>query len=152
MLITAYCAAGQLIPSLSKWTKEHDLLALSLYFASIVIYFVIQCCEGLSRSFPINYILYLIFTVCQAFFFNMIMIAAPIVNMGITTAMTVVMIAGLTVYAGKTPRDFTILLSNDNWCYLFCLIIVLHASMSWFGKISVLLLIGVYGLVLIYHM
>ena len=82
----------------------------------------------------------------------MIASAVPIVNTGITSAMTVVMVAGLTAYAGKTPRDFTILLSDDNSCYLFCLIIFLHASMSWFGKISVLMLIVVYSLVLIYHM
>ena len=54
---------------MDAWMKGQSALALSLFFVSFFVQCAIMCCRTVARKVPTNYILLVVFTLCQTFFF-----------------------------------------------------------------------------------
>lgn len=76
---------------------------------SIALVCVLSCCQNVARSVPINYILLMAFTVCEAY---TVAFSCVIVNDGLTVLaaafMTAAIVIALTIYAAFTKTDFTV--------------------------------------------
>ena len=99
-------------------------LAVGLLIASCVMSFVVLiilgCCKQTARKVPTNYILLLIFTICESYY--LLYFCSSFTTSSVITAagLTAVLVFALTIYACKTKTDFT-------FCgpFLFCCLIML---------------------------
>lgn len=82
--------------------------ALSVAFLlSFVFILGITCCERFSRTYPTNYVALFAFTACEAVMLAITCLFVDAVAVGLASAMTALVTAGLTYYAWKTSADFT---------------------------------------------
>ena len=75
--------------------------------ATFVIMLVLACCEGVARSYPINLILLLVFTVCESFIVGAISSMYDTSTVLIAVGITAVVVVGITIFAFQTKIDFT---------------------------------------------
>ena len=109
---------------------------------------------GVARKVPTNYILLLIFTLCQAFAFAFICSAytgtSVMAAAGMTAGVTIV----LTLYALCTRTDFTA--KGGAFCVLafavsmLCFMSIFMSFVSWWHPVLSCILVVFYGLFLIY--
>ena len=91
--------------------KEISPIFIVLLFISIVGSFAtlipLFCCRSVARRVPLNYILLLIFTLCESY--CLFLLSACYEPQIVITAMvlTAAMVIGLTIYAMTTKKDFT---------------------------------------------
>jgi FtsH-binding integral membrane protein len=95
---------------------------IPLYFiagiGAFVTLILLCCCKSLARSAPINYVLLLIFTVCESYLLMIVSCAYEAKVVFSAVALTVACTLGLTVYAWTTKKDFTPLVAWL-WAVLF---------------------------------
>ena len=96
---------------------------------TLVIMLVLICCESVSRKFPLNIILLMVFTLLESILVGAISAVYSINTVFIALGITSVVVIALTIFAFQTKIDFT-----GCGTYLFVLGIVLFA----FGIIAVI--------------
>ncbi|RNA37083.1 lifeguard 1-like, partial [Brachionus plicatilis] len=74
---------------------------------TLVILIVLVCCESVSRKFPINIILLMIFTVFESILIGAISAVFNINTIFIALGITSVVVIALTIFAFQTKIDFT---------------------------------------------
>lgn len=84
-------------------------LWISVIFSFVVIIPLI-CCKSIARKVPVNYILLIMFTIFESVLISYV-IASVNDNQSvfISFILTTVVVIGLTIYACKTNKDFTML-------------------------------------------
>ena len=129
-------------------------LAMGLLIISVCIECAILCCKSVARKTPTNYILLLIFTLCQAFVFASICSHYPSSDVLTAAGMTAAVTVALTFYACTTKTDFTIcgglffILGMALLCLMICSFVFSFAA--WYHPFVSALLVVFYGLYLIY--
>ncbi|XP_067634073.1 protein lifeguard 1-like [Eurosta solidaginis] len=87
-------------------------VALALLIATML---PIACCESVRRSYPINFILLILFTLAESFYLGCIAIRHTPDVVLIAVGITAVVVVALTIFALQTSIDFTA-------CWAFLLI------------------------------
>lgn len=109
LLVTALIT---LIPTLSAearlWIAANRAVFWTMFAISIVIQCVLLCCMRVSRRVPINYILLLVFTLCEAYTVAFICTQYPADIVCLAAFMTAAVVISLSLYALYTKNDFTI--------------------------------------------
>ena len=111
LLITAaFCVASLYSKDISKFQKKNFEFFIAVVIVSIIILIVLSCFTQIARTVPINYILLLLFTLCEAYLVSR---ACAYVNdpkiVLMAAAMTCGIVFALTLYACVTDTDFTTL-------------------------------------------
>jgi len=113
---TAICITST---SMAMWMQDNIWLYIVLMILMIVVEIFLICVKKVSRRVPINYILLLIFTMCESYFVGWLCqyyTYDPYRNdfdsdgyriVGTAGAMTLGISAALTTYAWTTKTDFT---------------------------------------------
>ena len=113
---TAFCITNV---SMASWMQDNIWLYITLLVLMIVVEIFLICVKKVSRKVPINYILLLIFTMCESYFVAWLCqyyTYDPYRNdfdsdgyriVGTAGAMTLGITAALTTYAWTTKTDFT---------------------------------------------
>ena len=104
------------------------ILWLSM-IGTIVIMLVLVCCESVSRNFPLNMILLMVFTVMESILVGAISAQYDTDTIFIALGITSVVVVALTIFAFQTKIDFT-----GFGVYLFVFAIVLMV----FGIIGII--------------
>ncbi|XP_011182293.1 protein lifeguard 1 [Zeugodacus cucurbitae] len=95
------------VDEIQDFLADHHWLMWVALGAVFVIMIPIACCEGVRRSFPLNFILLILFTLAESFLLSFLAIKyspdTVLYALGITTLVVLV----LTVFAMQTAIDFT---------------------------------------------
>jgi FtsH-binding integral membrane protein len=78
-------------------------------FTTIIIMFALICFRGVAKTIPINYILLILFTVCESYMVATISAFNPPEIVITAALMTATIVIALTIYAFTTKTDFTLL-------------------------------------------
>ena len=109
MLITAGCiAATKLNPKVNQVMMHLQAPAIGTLLIAFIIEIAIICSKTLARKVPYNYVLLLLFTLCEAFTFSVIC-SMYSVNATLYAAITTsTLTVALTIYAYFAKIDLTI--------------------------------------------
>jgi len=108
MFITAaICSLIIFYEPLKTFFYTNSWVLYVLMAATFVIMLVLACCEGVARSYPINLILLLVFTVCESFIVGAISSMYDTSTVLIAVGITAVVVVGITIFAFQTKIDFT---------------------------------------------
>ncbi len=155
LIITASAiAAVKLTPDLNSSFKGFGVWAILALVVAIVIEIMILCVRRLARKVPINYMLLLMFTLCEAFAFSVVCsyysTETTLAAAGTTAAVTV----ALTAYAMLTNTDFTMMGGMMVVISVAILVVSLMSMfmtfVAWWHPLVSCLLIVFYGMFLIY--
>ena len=109
----------------SEQVKDFVVNAIPLYFiagiGAFVTLILLCCVKSIARTVPTNYILLLIFTVCESYLLMIISCTYEPTIVFSAVALTVACTLGLTVYAWTTKKDFTPLVAWM-WAVVFTFI------------------------------
>ena len=113
-----------------------------------------MCCRSVARKVPQNYILLLVFTLCEsylvAFICSMYTAVSVIVAAGLTAGMTI----ALTLYAMMTKRDFTMyggIITVISFSIMALIMIGIFIPFpAWWHPVLACVLITLYGIFLVY--
>ena len=75
--------------------------------ATFVIMIMLACCESIARSYPLNLILLMGFTLCESALIGVISSTYQTSTILIAVAITSVVVIGITAFAFQTKIDFT---------------------------------------------
>ena len=138
---------------MDDWMKRQSALALSLFFVSFFVQCAIMCCRTVARKVPTNYILLVVFTLCQTFFFCWVVAQYTPSTTLMAAGMTLGMTVALTIYALYTDTDFTIcgslffIISIGMLMLIF--VSIFMSFVSWWHPVVSAILVCVYGLYLV---
>ena len=125
LLTTLFSLWCMFSDSLKIFLITHRLLYFLAIIFELVIMIVMMCCRGVTRSFPINYILLATFTVLESYIVGLICAFSNPKVVFMAACMTLIITFLLTIYAITTKTDITtkgsilFLISG----VLFCLVI-----------------------------
>jgi FtsH-binding integral membrane protein len=97
---------------------------------TIIIMLVLACCESVARSYPVNMILLMAFTLMESLLVGCITTQYKTDTIFIAVGLTIVVVVGITLFAFQTKIDFT-----GCGVYLFVLGLVLFG----FGLLAILI-------------
>ena len=90
-----------------NFQRDHYWLAIVCGVVALIIGYVLACLKKIARSVPLNYILLLIFTLCQAYGVSFIASQYDSKTVLIASGLTAAMVLALTFYAMQTAVDYT---------------------------------------------
>ena len=105
--------------TMAAWMYDNVWLYIVLAIFGVCLQCTILCCRNVARKVPVNYILLLLFTGCEAYFVCWLCqyyTYIPQLNtfdpdgyrtVGVALAMTMGLVTAITVYAWTTKTDFT---------------------------------------------
>ena len=112
------------------------------------------CCRSVARKVPMNYILLLAFTLCEAFAFSFICSFYSVESTLYAATTTAALTVALTFYACTTKTDFTmmggLMISICVAIFMLMIMSMFMSWVSWWSPMVSALLIVFYGLFLVY--
>ncbi len=108
MLITTSIVAMVIfLKPVKGFFYENSWILWLLLAGTFVIMIVLACCEGVARSYPLNMILLMVFTLFESFIIGAISSTYDTTTVFIAVVITAVVVIGITIFAFQTKIDFT---------------------------------------------
>ena len=121
---------------------------------AFVIEMALICCRSVARKVPMNYILLLAFTLCEAFAFSFICSFYSVETTLYAATTTAALTVALTLYACTTKTDFTmmggLMISICVAIFMLMIMSMFMSWVSWWTPMVSALLVVFYGLFLVY--
>ena len=139
-------------PELNEAMHDLWMLAILALIISFIIEIAILCFHNCARKVPTNYLLLLIFTMCNSFFSSWVASYFSSQSVLVASGMTLVVTIALNLYAYKTKRDFAIshsLLILISIALLSIMIVSVLFTFTFWTFLSAIFVV-VYGLYLVY--
>ena len=112
-----------------------------------------MCCRSVARKVPTNYVLLVVFTLCQAFFFSWVTSQYTAESTIMAGGMTLGMTVALTLYALNTDTDFTacgaLFFIIAIGMLMLMLVSIFMTFVAWWHPVVATVLVIVYGLYLV---
>ena len=93
-----------IIPSLLRYTKSNTAMYWTAGIISIVLWIALAYCDNVRRSFPLNFIILSLLTICESYILGIVSahydVEEELMAMAIATL-------GITLCASQTKYDFT---------------------------------------------
>ena len=112
-----------------------------------------MCCRSVARKVPTNYVLLVVFTLCQTFFFSWVVSQYSASTTLMAGGMTLGMTVALTIYALYTDTDFT---AWGSLWFIVCigllmmiLFSIFMSFASWWHPVISGVFVCIYGLYLV---
>ncbi|CEL99509.1 unnamed protein product [Vitrella brassicaformis CCMP3155] len=115
------------------------ILALVLTFGTLI---ALSCCSGPARTFPLNYVLLLLFTAAQGFLVGVVTTQYDITAVGVAVGITAGVFIACTLFAIQTKIDFT---SKGGYLFVALIVLLLFGIIAAFFIPTVPILQKVYG-------
>lgn len=125
-----------------------------MWIFTIIIAFILICCKSVARKVPVNFLLLVIFTLCESYLVAFISSMYTAISVMTAALMTAGMTITLTLYALFTKRDFTMF--GGALCVItfsilaLCFLGIFINFPVWWHPFIATILIVLYGLYLIY--
>ena len=155
LTLTAVCiGAVKTIPGWNSGIQALFPLVMVALIIGIFVEIAIICCSSVARRVPTNYIMLLIFTLCQAFVFSFICSMYTASSVICAAGMTAGVTIALTLYALFTKTDFT--MYGGAITVICCAMLLLAITsifmsfVSWWHPVVSCILVIFYGFFLIY--
>ena len=108
LLITSvFIAVMKLVPAITQFVAVNSWILWLSMIGTIVIVIMLACCESMSRSYPLNLILLMIFTVLESLLLGCISSQYKTDTLLIAAGLTAFVVVGITIFAFQTKIDFT---------------------------------------------
>lgn len=120
-----------LAPSLAAWMWDNIWLEIMALFVAIFIEIALICCRHVGRKSPINFILLMIFTACEAYAVSCSCIYYSATSPGVVIqafAGTALITLACTLYAFTTKNDFT---TAGAAIWILCMSLFFLIMISW---------------------
>ena len=131
LLITlAFIAIIIYVPPLKGFFYSNSWILWLLVAGTFVVMLVLACCESVARSYPLNLILLMVFTLMESLLVGCISSVYKTDTVLIAAGLTFFVVVGLTLFSFQTKIDFT-----GMGTYLFVFGLVLFG----FGLISIII-------------
>ena len=155
LMITAGCITfTKLTPEVNEGIKSFRVLFWVLLIVACVIEVMLLYCRSVARKVPMNYILLLVFTLCEAFLFSFICAFYPAVTCLYAAGSTAALTLALTLYACTTKTDFTmcggLMISISIACLMLIVMSFFMSWVSWWHPVVSAILVVFYGIFLVY--
>ena len=139
---------------LNEGIKQYTGLLILACIVAICVEIPLLCCMSVARKVPTNYILLLVFTLCETFMLSFVCAHYPASNVITAAAMTAVVTVALTIYAFNTKSDFT-MCGGAIWimCGVILMLNIVSIFLtfsSWWHPFMSAILCVFYGFFLIY--
>ena len=109
VLITTICTYFAVTKvAVSSFLINNPNLWIIAFIGLLATEIPIICCRRVARKVPINYILLLIFTLCESYFVVSLTLEFEPMSVLLAAGLTVVVVLGLTIYAMFTKSDITL--------------------------------------------
>ncbi|PHJ18804.1 nmda1 protein [Cystoisospora suis] len=137
--------------SMRTWVATNgDTLFILAGLSGIVVLLVMVCNPGITRRYPHNYLLLLLFTLCESLTVGAVCtLYDPQIVLQALLA-TVVVVGGLTIFAFQTDYDFTSWLGMTSFLFwgVFAmgLLRVIFWRAMWFQIVACVVFAGFYGI------
>lgn len=142
-----------LVPSFSKFQQNNSFLLYLCLFGTILTSILLLCFRSISRTVPWNYILLLIFTLCESYMISFICSVSNPNLVLMAATMTLGVVIAISIYSVYTKTDFTLF---GSLFFILSAVMLLFGLFLWFSQNPVLHIIyssiGVilFGLYLVY--
>jgi len=108
LLITiAFIAVIIYVPPLKGFFYSNNWILWLLLAGTVVVMLVLACCESVARSYPLNMILLLVFTLMEGLLVGCISSVYKTDTVLIAAGITFFVVVGLTLFSFQTKIDFT---------------------------------------------
>jgi FtsH-binding integral membrane protein len=110
LLITAACCLLAMTnKDIAHFQRKNEGVKWAAIIASIILVLVLSCYTEIARKVPINYLLLMLFTACEAYLVSLACVLTKNPKVVIMAAtMTCALVFALTLYACVTDTDFTV--------------------------------------------
>jgi protein lifeguard len=108
VLTTIMCVIAMIIPEYTKFQLANSWLMWSCFIAGLVCIISLTCFRDLSRKVPINYLLLILFTLCEGYLVSFVCNLTEPRIVIMAASMTCFITLALTLYSCTTKKDFTI--------------------------------------------
>jgi len=134
--------------------QQYGGLAITAAILAIAVEIPLLCCISVARKVPTNYVLLLIFTLCETFMLTFLCAFYDSSSVLSAGGMTAGVTVALTAYALTTKTDFT-MYGGAMWIMVCVMLMLSFMSMfmtfvSWWYPLVSALMVIFYGLFLIY--
>ncbi|KAK8767265.1 hypothetical protein V5799_005966 [Amblyomma americanum] len=106
-ITAAFIALFIFEPNVVKYSRMHPGLYISAMVITFVLMIVLACCDSVRRSFPVNLILLMLFTVCEGVLLGTVSSFYEVKEVMIAVGICTIVCLGLTLFAFQTKWDFT---------------------------------------------
>ncbi|CAF0892185.1 unnamed protein product, partial [Brachionus calyciflorus] len=131
LLITlAITAVLVFVESAKSFFYANQWILWLAMIGTFIIMIMLACCESINRSYPINMILLMVFTVLESILIGCISAQYKTDTIFIALGVTAVVVIALTIFAFQTKIDFT---GFGIYLFVFALILML------FGLVAIIL-------------
>jgi len=107
LLLTVIVGASVFVTVTESWMANNTWLVLSSVITTAVLFFVLSCCESVSRRYPSNYIVLFLLTAFMGLCVGLLSVRHSWQSVVLALGMTVVIFAFMTIFAWTTKTDFT---------------------------------------------
>lgn len=127
LLTTAITAMIIFIEDLKNFFFTNSWILWIFIAGTFIIMIVLACCEGVARSYPINLILLMAFTLMESFIVGVISATYDTTTVLIAVGITAVVVVGITVFAFQTKIDFT---GAGIYLFVFALVLLVFGIIA----------------------
>lgn len=103
----AFIALFIYVPAVRQFAQQNQWTVWVAMAMTFVLVIVLGCCSNFRRRWPLNFILLLVFTVCEGFLLGAVSSMYRTEDVLIAVGVTAIVVLGLTIFAFQTKWDFT---------------------------------------------
>eukprot|EP00126_Sphaerothecum_destruens_P004979 Sdes_comp18486_c0_seq1m8481 len=123
------------VEEIKSWVRGNFAFFIGVWVGSLVTIIIIVCCGRVARVTPYNYLLLLLFTLCESVLVGVISAYYDIYEILIAFGITIFIVVGLTLYAKFTTTDFT---TMGGFLCVFCLCLFAFGILTFFFQNRIL--------------
>jgi FtsH-binding integral membrane protein len=106
-ITVAVCFIALIFPPYKEWLLTGRYTLIAALIGAITVGLTLVCCNEVAREVPTNYILLLVFTICEAYLVSYACVKTSPRVVIMAGALTIAMTISLFIYAVTTDTDFT---------------------------------------------
>lgn len=138
LITTAITAAIIFIEPIKNFFHTNSWILWLFIAGTFIILIVLACCEGVARSYPLNMILLIIFTILESCIVGAISSVYDTSTVLIAVGITAIVVIAITVFAFQTKIDFT---GMGIYLFVFSIVLLVFGIIAMIMRTKVLQII-----------
>lgn len=138
LLTTGVTVAIMFIEDVKVWFHTNVWFLYVCMACTFVIMLVLACCESVARSYPVNLILLMLFTVFESFLVGTISSVYDTTTVLIAVGITAAVVISITIFAFQTKYDFT---GMGTYLFVFSIVLLVFGILTIFLHSKILSLV-----------
>nr|XP_012560304.2 protein lifeguard 3 isoform X1 [Hydra vulgaris] len=98
-----------LVHPINSYVKKNVAMFWMAWIATIVLMIAIACCENVRRTFPMNFIMLSLFTLCESYLIGVVSAHYNVNEVLLAMGIVAVVSLAITIFAFQTKYDFTMM-------------------------------------------